>query len=1410
MAEVFKAQSVGAEGVAKTLVIKRIRPELATDKRFVELFISEAKLAMELNHPNIVQIYDFGKVDETYYLAMEYIDGVHLGRLLRAAERCDCPMEVGDAVYIAMEVAKGLDYAHRRNDAYGEPLGLVHRDISPQNIMISRDGTVKLLDFGIAQTRAQGRWQEGQELVGKVRYMSPEQARGETLDQRSDLFGLGAVLFEMVCGRPLFVAPSEDETRQLVSSAVVPDLGTVADIPESLEHVLYKALTRDREQRIESAREFQVRLTRVLYEQEEIHDGTTVAEYIVKLDEKIVDNEGGTVLLDGAWDNPDEDQEITVVTGQAATPGISWRETGPTQRQKRRSVEVTRQKKEVTLIHGQVRTHLSGERGERKLEAFAKVVESIAYKHDAIIHRLDGWEFTLLLGIPMATEADATRAARMCLLFKDAVKGLRLTAEGDVQELVSLVVGSEKVLLEEHVEGQERHYEWSLPPEQEEKFRDVARSAGSVIAVDQAIRARIERRFVVRPMAQGNKNETYYQLQGPKSIRSQLKDLRRSFEHFHGRELEQRIMRTRLRSTLLNEQAAAMIWVGDAGVGKSTLMEGFLSDLSGDDVRVVRGVATPAQRDIPLASATALFAEMLGLDLRLEKGELRHQIRQQVDALFGEPPPDQERWIEASLQQLFDTETSSVGSGELNLVSGSSRRQQLFSALRKLTDRLARRCPLVIAIDDVEYIDPVMMHFAAQYFDSPRSAPVFFVGTARKEGEVESRRAWKQLLAARFVRVESLPELSKKSAEELVRGLLSMTGCMVDDEVVDQLVDRSGGNPLYIQEVVEAWQEEGEDNEVETRGLPASIEGLLEARLDRMARELREDLRRLALLPEPFSRAIAQSALQIDERHLEELTRAGLLRPADREAERFQFESEVIRRSAARGLLDEDRREIHQAIARELLCRRERYDSKVVAHHLEGGGQRSEALKWYEEAIEEAYTDWGSAHCLQLCEEVLARPWLDDGERGRILKWKAAALRELGATEERRKTLEQWSRVAAQTSDLDQRLEVMVEEVRFLRGEGELERARGRVEVLREQAREGGKRRFEARAWRLEAVIDLSEGRRDRALTLIDRAIASLHQIGEGGDQRVLVESYVTRGVILRQSGRHREALESYETALMISQDLRSSTLHRQLLINSGLARAYMGDFSKAKQCYSEALEICRRLGHRRDEALVLVNLGHLYEMLGRVERAVESTRRGIYLAREAEDVHTEIDGIITLGLAHLGQGEWQQAEEYLEEGWQRARALPHVYMMVCALLGRAQLELGRGSQEGIAQAETMAREALNFSEDAGLVWGDVMGRHLMAEVDKARGADEEALAWSSEALKRLEGLELYGEDAVLMGQIELMDHGDARNALIGRAMQLTQHRLQNIDDEADREAYKNRELTRKIIGLAPVAAASE
>lgn len=271
MAEVFKASSTSLEGFKKLVAIKRILPSMTEDDRFVQMFLDEAKVALPLNHTNIVQTFDLGRADDTYFIVMEYVEGTDLESIIESLGQRDAQLDPAEAAFIGLEVCKGLVHAHEQTNAEGEPLDIVHRDISPPNILVSRDGEVKITDFGLAKARTQVDLTDPGVVKGKFGYLSPEAADGEEVDARTDLFAVGIILWEMLTGERLFLGENDYETLEQVRKTEIPTFEATGriDVPESLAQIVYRALERQPNQRYQTAQSMGRDLAGFLFENDE-------------------------------------------------------------------------------------------------------------------------------------------------------------------------------------------------------------------------------------------------------------------------------------------------------------------------------------------------------------------------------------------------------------------------------------------------------------------------------------------------------------------------------------------------------------------------------------------------------------------------------------------------------------------------------------------------------------------------------------------------------------------------------------------------------------------------------------------------------------------------------------------------------------------------------------------------------------------------------------------------------------------------------------------------------------------------------------------------------------------------------------------------------------------------------------
>lgn len=281
MAELWLAIQRGPHGFEKTAVLKVILPNLCANEEFVHMFLNEARLAAGLDHNNVVRLYDFGEIDGQYYLAMEHLPGEDLASIIHAHKRAGRPVPLEVACDIIIGAATGLNFAHELTDAHGRPLNIVHRDVSPSNIILTYHGTVKLVDFGIARAETNISTTTAGTLKGKVAYVSPEQASGEPVDRRSDIFPLGTVLFELLTLQRPFKRESDLATLQAVVNAPIPPPRSLRpEIPADLEAIVLKAMTRKLSERYQHALEVADALSSFLDRRGYIRSERALAQYM--------------------------------------------------------------------------------------------------------------------------------------------------------------------------------------------------------------------------------------------------------------------------------------------------------------------------------------------------------------------------------------------------------------------------------------------------------------------------------------------------------------------------------------------------------------------------------------------------------------------------------------------------------------------------------------------------------------------------------------------------------------------------------------------------------------------------------------------------------------------------------------------------------------------------------------------------------------------------------------------------------------------------------------------------------------------------------------------------------------------------------------------------------------------------
>lgn len=1455
MAEVYLARTTVAQGLAKDLVIKTILPGYGKNRHFVSMFIDEAKIALGLNHPNIAQVFDFGAVGDTYYLAMEQVEGLDLLALLQEAAKAKLRLPYGISAYIVQQICKGLDYAHRKADDFGQPLGIVHRDISPQNILLSWDGAVKIVDFGIA--RARHVHEEEGVIKGKFAYMSPEQARGEAVDCRSDVFAAGIVLFEMVCARPLFHGKGR-ESLELVKAATIPPPRDYApELPESLERIMLKALSQQRATRYATARDLQHDLGRFQLEWAQktgaIVDSGALAQYLAQ----IIPAEVRTVRsLRPPTEASDGAHSLTPAllrsaAGTAAgmpmappsSPGTMSEE--PTRAEgldtlRPRARETQRERRYVYVLEGVLRNvpPLRAARGldgaAALLEDLLHVVRDVAFKHDAILHapssralaRADASSLRLVVGLPVASEDDAGRALRLALALLDTVDGIATDLDPPLQISLAIQRGVAVVTRDRDGRPSAANLELELEGATATFAERLARSAhgGDVLVGGRVYRAaRADWIFeelaavdlpadeqIAIPGMTGADDDTdpgirrarVYRLCGPKDRAQRLQGQRIDHRRLHGRELQLKALRDSFRDVLIGRKQRQVLIVGDPGVGKRTLVRTFLEGVSTREAYVVRTAARVGTALTPFGVIADLARDALGLDESASPHEVERRLLVAAEQMFpGVRSPE----LTSSLQALGRL----LGAGELGAPEqdASARRAALIQILLRIEHRLPPDKPLLILCEDVHWADQDSQELFAEMLNVTTSRPVLGVMTTRPEPRM--------LRLAKELRMQPifLEELPDEHRRQLLRERFAPDQDI--EPLADQIFARAGGNPFFVNEILDSLlergivAEQGEDSEHPHLlrwvrrdapiAVPSTIEDLLIARIDRLAPPKKETLLHAAVLGRNVSAGMLAVLLGRPVRlELDELVRHGFLATRDGE---YRFKSDMTM-TVAYGLLPaEIRADAHRTVAARIAGAagyRAGQDDALIARHLELAGDSGASADRYLLAAQHAIGLDGNTDAFRLLTRAL-RLWPETAHARRFEahRLREELLRRIAKRAPQLRELHTMRREAELLGDLDKQAQACCLLAQFYIDVGKAPAAARVVGAALELAQRAGNRLTEAEAWRLRSALARLLGDAEESLRLADQALALCDEVAAkttpppAASLVTRATISMSRGSTLWSIGRLEPCLHAYAEALVIYRALAMPRQEARVLSSMGMVFGALGEYEEALAHGKSALKIDQDMGDRSELALKLANIGHCYADLGDLGRAESYLGKALKLAQHTEDLTAAADATVSLGQLRLRQGRLEDAQQLCERGLELATASRDRYQEVRAL---QYLALARLGAERADSALELARSSVDLSRAMPMSVGILHGLTFEALALARLGLLEEALVASAEAAELLDAMARpEGAEHLWCWRAEVLraagQHEAAEQAL-SRAVREVKEKAARIHDPGLRHTY--------------------
>ncbi len=1262
MAEVFKAKSYGVEGFEKVVVIKRILPELAESDQFVEMFIHEAKLAVRLSHANVVQVFDLGIAPgsvtggmpsaDAYYMAMEYVSGLDLATLLARCRRQSVQVPVEMAVYVAAEVAKGLDHAHRRRDEQNQPLNIVHLDVSPQNVLLSLEGEVKVTDFGIAKARGvlepTGIEDTRQkQLKGKFGYMSPEHVEGEAVDARSDLFSLGTVLYEMLAGVNPFSAPTSFETLRRVSTVEYPPVELLRpEVPAELVALLGTAMAPKQEDRFADAGRMYEALLAFLYSQGRRFSAHDLADFLGRF--RTRDETGPHVVLDaeGAPSQERTPVEVPGSNNRRSYSSLTKVETGIPVVDVERAVGMG-ERREVTALVVELPGRDDPSLAERAAQTIAR--------HGGRILSRDPEQITALFGVDEPDGRDTEVATRCALVVLRSLVGARQPSAG-------LHVGRI------HVSGE------GVPTEDERlsvlvmTARDLARAREGMVAISASAMRQVRSLFVFDTLGESRSPGL------SASTTLLVKEVRgtaEAFGRFVGRKDELRTVGEVL-ACATRRTASVLTVRGDHGIGKTRLLLEVERRLRKGGYNVGWHLATclPRGTELPLSGIQCMLQVLCGV----VEGDPDVRIRQVVPRLRALGLHDDE--VGAVLAALG----ASAGFSQANA------KASLVNAFTRMVLRLCEDRPHAFAWDAAHCMDGESFGVLEAVASRIPNARALFVMSVR----AGFAHPLEKLPVSTSL---DLSDLGPEDAERLVAVRLGVE--RVPTELMRFVRERAGGQPQMIEEVLKALVEARAvtvaDGSLVTMklvgqdlALPKTLRGLVASRVSRLAAPDRAILQAAAVLGEPINSGVLTQMIGLDltalERSLAVLRdRAFLVHTGPLE---LMFTSPIVREVVVDALTVEATREMHAAAGRALesvLADQALEHASRIATHLYAAGEREAAGIWFAKSaerrlangqLEAASRDF--ARAIELCDPKTRSP-------AELAAWLAGLAKAVRLVRSLPEAMELCERVIAHVDAspesyqdaLELRVRVRIDAGRILGALHMFDAARAQFSAAEAIAQD----RQELVKSALVAAAEFSgrQGDFKRSLTLLERLQSIVDVLGgDKMEEHKLLVSLVQTNAAM---GDHAAAVRHFDRASTLVPDEPTFVCERHKL--SALIDYFARDFRAAALHCEQAIDMARELGLQYEVAVNLHNLGDILLHLEDYARAYGAIKQSLALCDELG--HDRLASHNRMFLAFLdGRAGDVDAERVLWQGIRYAEANEFTWDVLGGRLLLAKLLEGR------------------------------------------------------------------------------------------------------------------------------------
>lgn len=1271
MAEVYKAKAHGVEGFEKILVIKRILPELSANPRFVSMFIDEAKIAVTLSHANIVQVFDLGHAEGTYFIAMEYVAGMDLAALLRLMNKAKRTLPLELTIYVISELVKGLDYLHRRRDGELRPLNIVHRDVSPQNVLLSYEGEVKLTDFGIAKARtvAQAVTDLGV-IKGKYAYMSPEQLLGQKLDARTDIFSAGTLLYEALSGRNPFQAASPYDTLQRIRSGqLTPIQEFVPDLPDEIVRMLGRAMA-PLDQRYTNAGEFYEDLVQFGYTSKRRVTGRDLADLLISL--RAATEETGadgkrlaSVFEVTAFDEPMP--ERTRVERGRKVRGEPEPSAAPRERNEWR---------DVTALALRL-----GERDVIRDDTMVHIVERFGGSVVRDVASPDGTPATRVLlalfGEIEPDGRDGENAARCALKLARATSAA--AAEGGSTSGTAIALRAGRVLID--VAGtliKDTSYE--------QLMKATLGLAGEThegqIMVDAVSERALRTRF--RMVASGRGDDGPYVLASERGTAE-------SSGRFIGR-------RTELRQVgeAVGRAQQGMLQVvglqGETGAGKSRLLSETVRrlGLAGHNVGLHVATLTPQMREVPMSSVQEMLRVVLGIDefdpealvrgrtTRLRELGLLSIEQAAVAAALGLPGKSKER----------------------------AGRRPLKAALLRILRKLAEDRLTIFAFDGAEHMDSESIAIVEDMLRTVAQARIVMILCYRPGFEPR----WADHGSFAAVRLAPMTD------EDISRLVATRLGAdEIPFDLLREVTSKSSGNPLYVEEYLKALTASGAvrfqdgqvlyNKDVASVEVPKTLRGIVSSRIARLLPLERYLLQVASLVGERFHAEIVAATAAEDLRTVNAALQAKDVRGlvTARGSDEHMFSHDLVRQVLAESITLQARKEIHAAIA-EVIVRLhpkgiDEHAERLARHHQEAGHD-AKAVEYLLRAAERLQSEGaidGTMQQLRRAIDILSTGGLSERERTLDLYDRLAQLNFRGRHLIEGAELMDRALKAAEACRSQRHIaRFCLWRGRMLVGVSRIDEGRLWLDQSLRVARALSDRTLVAEILLSAADADARAGEFDRALGFLNEALQLAREMGDAAAElRCLIPLCLTYA----RMGDRRSALATLEQARARGGNQPDPSIASELFRLESQVHYHARDQTSRAASAAKAIEIAREAGLHHEAALNAHNMGDALLRLGDYRKAFAALRSSYDASAEHGYARLQASNMRAIGFidatrfgSNEGRARVLSAIEYAEKHG-------FVWDVIQGKYFLAIVEQRRGNKDA---SRALLREVLNLAVQHG------------------------------------------------------------------------------------------------------------